>query len=329
MIRFRSLLIRSLLWAACAFALPTLPRRAGAQEVLDGIAAVVNTDVITFSQVREIVAPSENSARQNLKGEAQVEEIKKIRLAALNKLIDRQVILQEFAKMKKEHGAQIPPHVIDEHIESLIRDQFGNDRAAFIRTLAAQGYTMERFRQQQEEDIIVQAMRGQQAKASILIPEPKIREFYQQNIEAYSSEEQVKLRMIVLRRGANDSTSRRTMMQEIREKITAGAPFEDLARMYSEVNQDQGGDWGWISRKTLNDSLTKIAFSLKPGRMSEIMELENSYYLLFCEARKPGVTKPFAEVHDEIEKKLAMNERQRQQQEWIDKLRKKAYIKIY
>ena len=63
--------------------------------------------------------------------------------------------------------------------------------------------------------------------------------------------------------------------------------------------------------------------------MSKIIELGNSYYLLYVEDRKPAVTKPFAEVRDEIEKKLVQEERQKRQREWIAKLRKKAYIKLY
>ena len=133
--------------------------------------------------------------------------------------------------------------------------------------------------------------------------------------------------MLVLR-GADEN--RKKMLEEIRSKIVAGAPFEDLARMYSEdSNQEQGGDWGWINRKTLNETLSNVAFKLKAGEVSKILELGDSYYLLYCEAKKPTVTKPFAEVRPELEKKLVQQERQKAQQEWIAKLRKKAYIKIY
>ena len=44
---------------------------------------------------------------------------------------------------------------------------------------------------------------------------------------------------------------------------------------------------------------------------------------------KPTTTKPIAEVHDTIEKKLIQEERQKRQKEWIEKLRKKAYIKMF
>ncbi len=323
-------LIRSFLcFGLLAIALLLSAGKSGAQEVLDGIAAVVNNEVITFSQVRDLVGPKEKVARESLKGEALVEKIKEIRLAALNDLINRQLILQEFAKMK-EKGANIPPHVVDEHVETIVREQFGGDKSAFIRTLAAQGYTLERFRQLEEEKIIVQAMRGQQLKSTIFVGEPKIREYYDAHRAEYTAEEQLKLRMLVMKKGGGDEDNRLKMMQEIREKIVSGAAFADLARMYSEgSNQEEGGDWGWINRKTLNETLTKVAFGLKPGEISKILDITGNYYLLYCEARKGAQTKPFGELRDEIEKKLIQEERQRQQEEWVAKLRKKAYIKIY
>ncbi|MDQ3622473.1 MAG: peptidylprolyl isomerase, partial [Verrucomicrobiota bacterium] len=89
------------------------------------------------------------------------------------------------------------------------------------------------------------------------------------------------------------------------------------------------GDWGWINRRTLNEALTKVAFSLKPRQVSEIVDLGNSYYLLYVEARKPALTRPLKEVRPEIEKKLSQEQRQQAHLEWVAKLRKKAYIKMF
>ena len=84
------------------------------------------------------------------------------------------------------------------------------------------------------------------------------------------------------------------MIEEIREKIVGGAEFGDLAQMYSEDStQDARGDWGWIDRRTLNDEpRRKAAFALKPGEVSQVIELGGSYYLLFAEAKEAGETKP-------------------------------------
>ena len=306
-------------------------------QVLTGLAAVVNHDPITFGQVRELVGAQEERAKANFKGAQLIEEIKRIRLAALNELIDRELILQEFKSMEKK-GAAIPPHVIDEHVETIIREQFGNDRQAFIRTLAATGLTQDKFKDMERDKIIVQAMRSQALKGPSgkgsgggIVAEPRIREYYVKNKELYTSEEQMHLRMLVLRKSVGESNPRRKMMEEIREKVIAGAAFADLARMYDEGSSDQAnrGDWGWISKRTLNETLTKEAFKLKPGQLSQIIDIDGNYYLLYCEARKPEVSKPLKEVHDEIEKKLIQEDRQKMQQTWLAKLRSKAFIKIF
>jgi len=292
--------------------------------VLDGIAAVVNSEVVTFSQVRELVAPKEKQAHDTLKGTELVEKIKEIRLEAINDLIDRALIIQDF----KKNGFTIPDYFIDERIASVIKDDFGADRQAFLRTLAAQGYTLDKFREFQRDMIIVSEMRKQAVKGITAVSEPKINDYYKEHVEEYSQPEQIKLRMIAMH--GVDNSARRKEMDEIRQKIIDGAEFGDLARMYSEDStQEASGDWGWIDRKKLNESLTKIAFSLKPGEVSQVVEMGGNFYLLFCEAKKPATVKPLKDVHDEIEKALLQTQRQQEQQEWLQKLRKKAFIKVY
>ena len=124
--------------------------------------------------------------------------------------------------------------------------------------------------------------------------------------------------------------SGRKMIEEIRQKVLAGADFGKLAQMYSEDNsQESQGDWGWIDRKTLNESLTKVAFSLKPGQVSQVVEQGGNCYLLYCEAKKNATTKSLSEVHDAIENKLLQESRQKAQEKWIESLRAKAYIKMF
>jgi parvulin-like peptidyl-prolyl isomerase len=326
----RPLLARFSLLAAAIWAgfSPLLP--ASAQDVLDGIAAVVNDEVITFSQVRELTGAKERSLRDTAKGALGGEElmakIAEIRKQAISDLVDRQLILQEFKKNK----FQIPDHFVEDRVNTITREEFGGDRAAFLRTLAAQGYSMERFRQMETEKMIVQSMRQQAVKSDAKVPEAQIEEYYRNHVADYTTPEQLKLRMITLRKSDEGGENRRKLMEEIRQKITKGAKFGDLAKLYSEdSNQEASGDWGWIDRKTLNEALTKAAFSLKAGQVSEVVTMGNSHYLLFAEAKKDTATRPLGELRDEIERKLVQEERQKRQQAWLSKLRKKAYVKLF
>lgn len=297
-----------------------------AQEVLDGVAAVVNGDVVTFSQVRELVGAREKSLRDTYQGQDLVNKVKEVRLAALNDLIDRQLIIQEFKKNK----LTIPEYIVDDQIQTIIRTEFGGDRNAFHRTLEAQGYTLARFKEIETEKIIVQAMRQKFVKVNTVVPPKMVDEAYGHDREAFSTPEQLKLRMIVLKKDSGDPESKKKMAEEIRSKIKAGGEFEKLAQMYSEdSSQESGGDWGWIDRHTLNEQLSKAAFALKPGQVSNVLEVGDNFYLLFVEAKKNAAVKPLEEVRPEIEKKLLQAERTKAQQKWMESLRKKAFIKTF
>jgi peptidyl-prolyl cis-trans isomerase SurA len=294
------------------------------EQVLNGIAAVVNSDVITFEQVQDMVGTRERTLAEQYKGQELADKVKELRMTAVQTLVDNQLILQEFNKNK----FTLPDYVVEEQVQARIKEQFGGDRAAFIRTLEAQGMSMDRFRKMVRDEIIVQAMRQRSVKDDTIISPEKIEEYYKQNIATYSTPEQVHLRMIVINKNGE---SGKRMAEELRQKALGGADFDKLAQMYSEDpdTQNNGGDWGWIDKKTLNENLTQIAFSLKPGDVSEVTELAGSYYLLYVQEKKAGTTKSLQEVHDDIENKLLEDQRQKAQEKWLAGLREKAFIKIY
>jgi peptidyl-prolyl cis-trans isomerase SurA len=315
---------------ALALARSALAQRA---DVIDGIAAIVNKDVVTISQVREMVGTRERSLREIYRGQELEDKIKEMQLSAIKDLIDRQLILQEFKKLQ-EKGASIPEYVIDDRVQTVIREEFGGDRAAFVRTLQAQGFSVTRFKEIEREKIIVQAMRQSKVESNFVISPTQIQAYYDKNKAAYATPEQVKLRMIVIREGSSgdvpDVGSKKELAEEIRQKVAAGAEFDRMAQMYSEdeTTQQVGGDWGWIERNTLNEQLTNVAFSLRPGEVSPVITIDNTYYIIMVEAKKNAAVKPIVEVRDEIEKNLIQQERIRAQKRWIETLRQKAYIKI-
>lgn len=309
------------------------PLAAQQAEVIDGVAAIVNNDVITISQVRELIGAREREIRKVYSGSDLNDKVKEMRLAALKDLVDRQLIIQEFKKMQ-EKGANIPDYVVDDRVQSIIREEFGGDRSAFVRTLQAQGYTVTRFKEIEKEKIVVQAMRQSKVNEDFVVSPTQIQAFYNKNKASYAIPEQIKLRMIILREGvAGDVPGTENKSQtadEIRQKLVAGAEFDRMAEMYSEDEgtRDTGGDWGWIERGTLNEQLAGVAFSLKPGQVSPVVKLGESYYIMLVEAKKNASVKPIGEVRDEIERNLIQQERMKAQQRWLDTLRAKSYIKI-
>jgi peptidyl-prolyl cis-trans isomerase SurA len=317
---------------ACAVTLPWPPLCQAAfaenAQVIDGVAAVVNTEIITYSQVRALVQPREKVLHSQYSGEELVKKVKEAREAALKDLIDRQLIIQSFQK----ENFQIPDHYVDRRVHEIIQENFGGDRNTFIKTLEAQNYSLGEFKKMELERIIVQAMRSKNVKKQDVASPSKIDQYYKDHHDEFTAKQEVKLRMIMIPAKATDgnASSQKAMAEEILGKLAGGAEFDRMAQIYSEdSSRDLGGDWGWIEHKTLAPQLEKIAFNLPIGKTSNIIEFNNNYYILKVEEKRGGNTRSLAEVRDEIEKKLLQEEAQNLQEKWLQSLRTKAYIHTY
>ena len=297
-------------------------------QVVDGVAAVVNGDVITYSQVRMLSAPREKLLRSQYTGQELENKLKEARELALKDLIDRRLVIQAF----KKESYQIPDHFVDQRMQEIIRESFGGDRNTFIKTLEAQNYTLGEFKEKEMERIMVQAMRTKNVKSSLLIPPNKIEEYYRQHRDEFTTKEQIKLRMIMIPGHADtgNSAAQKAMAEEVLGKLASGAEFDRMAQIYSEDStRDMGGDWGWIERKTLAAPLEKIAFNMPVDRISNIIEYAGNYYILKVEDKHGGTTRSLAEARSDIEKKLIQQEAQQLQERWIAGLRAKAYIRTF
>jgi parvulin-like peptidyl-prolyl isomerase len=297
-------------------------------EVVDGVAAVVNDDVITYSQVRGLVGPREKLLRAQFSGEDLIKKIKEARELALQDLIDRQLILDAF---KKENW-QIPDHFVEDRMHDIVRTDFGGDRNTFIKTLEAQNFTMGEFKRMEMEKMIVQAMRSKNVKLDVIASPAKVEEYYKAHRDEFTSKEQIKLRLIMIPSHASDGegAAQKAMADEIFSKLQHGAEFERMAQLYSEDStRENGGDWGWVDRKTLAGPLEKAAFALDTGKVSNIIEFSGNYYILKVEDRHGGETRSLEQARADIEKKLVHDEAQKLQEKWLASLRSKAYIKTF
>src|SRR5207249_2572496 len=305
----------AILLTGCGLALWPFYCAAFAQEpqVVDGIAAVVNGEVITYSQIRALSAPREKLLRSQLTGKDLEKKLIELRELALKDLIDRRLVIQAF----KKESYQIPDHIVDQRMRDIIRESFGGDRNTFIKTLEAQNYTLGEFKEKEMERIMVQAMRAKNVKTSLIIPPNKIEEYYRQHRDEFTTKEQIKLRMIMIPGHADtgNSAAQKAMAEEVLGKLASGAEFDRMAQVYSEDStRDMGGDWGWIERKTLAAPLEKIASNMPVGRISNIIDYAGNYYILKVEDKHGGTTRSLAEARSDIEKKLIQVEAQQLQE---------------
>jgi len=295
--------------------------------LLNGIAVIVNDAVITYSEVEDFAGPAIDAVRRSATSPALMQQkMTQIQDDALQQLVERQLILNDY----KVSGYSLPESIIDDEINLRIRKQFG-DRLKLTQTLQAQGGTYESYRRNIREQIIVDALAQKHISSVVLISPYKIEQYYETNKETFRMEDQVKLRMIVLNKPTgSDPALTAKLAKEILIKLDEGASFAEMAGIYSEgAQRAQQGDWGWVERNKLRSELDAAAFSLKKGQRSGVIETPEACYILLVEDAKQAQARPLPEVRDEVEKILIGEERARLRNQYIERLKKKSFVRYY
>ena len=302
-----------------------LPLRA---ELVDAIKAVVSSEVVTYAEVEEFIAPAGQALSREYAGEADLfqQKLGAARNDGLEQLIERRLILHNF----ETEFHRLPDSVVDEMVQDHIREHFG-DRITLMKTLQAEGRTFEKFRQEVRDQYIVSALRAKNMSPGKIIISPyKVETYYLNHQDDFKVEDQIKLRMIVLNKASGDDTNTPSLAGEILAKIKEGATFQEMATVYSQDSQrSQGGDRGWVERSVLRKELADTAFALKPGQVSGVIETPEACYLMLVEQTRPAHVKPLNEVRDEIEVTLRTQAQKQLQQQWITQLKKKTFIRLF
>jgi peptidyl-prolyl cis-trans isomerase SurA len=295
---------------------------------LNGIVARVNDSLITYKEVFTAISSDLDFIDRRYAAQPALRAQKERELwgDAVRELVERQLILHEF----KTGGYNLPESYIEDQITRDIRNNFG-DRLTLTRTLQAQGLTFESYKQRVRERIIMEAMIGSFVPRDPVISPFKIETYYKENQDSFQLEDQIKLRMIVITNRPSDTAfSAVNMAREVHTKLEEGTPFAEMARIYSHGSQNiEGGDWGWVQRSVLRSDLAEVAFSLQPGRHSDVLERPDGCYLMLVEESKPAHTRPLAEVHQQIEKILKDQETSRLRTKWVEKLRAKSFVQYF
>jgi len=290
---------------------------------INGIAVKVNDTVITFREIEEELLQLQFGRQP----EQFQQRLEKLKADTVEGLVERQLILDEF----KTAGYKLTETYIDEEIKRRIRSQFG-DRVRMIKSLQHEGLTEATFRQHLREEFIVNAMEFKNIGSQEIIVSPhKIETYYAQNPDKFKVDDEVRLRLIFLaHKPERDAQATRKKAEEILADINAGAAFSELAAIYSDGSQrSEGGLWPAVDRTTLREDLGKVAFSLKPGETSDVLERDDGCYLIQVEEFRPAHVKPLKEVRAEIEKTLESEDRQRLRKEWIERLKVKSFISYF
>lgn len=268
-------------WLVSAMLVATLATFAHAQR-LDGIAAVVNDDVVLHSDVEEQLALLIMRAQQ----EPDSVTIDTLRTEILNQLIDEKLIVAE----AKRQGLTAADAEIARELDKAmaeIRQRFGGEEG-FRAQLAKENTTEEKLREKYREEIRRQLIANKLMTRTF--PAKKVTAT---EAEAYFAANrakfpkmpaEVKLSVIQIPVVADSVVEAKAKAQvaALRKRVTGGEKFAKVAAEASEdpATARNGGDLGFLPRGMLDPELDDAAFSLKIGELSSPLRSSVGWHVL-------------------------------------------------
>lgn len=195
--------------------------------------------------------------------------------------------------------------------------------------LEAQGFTR---REMKETFIRRQFVVGYvQSKAQVPkeIDRAELVKYYQDHIDEYTPDEEVRFAEIVVRfrdhggrEGAEDVMTK--VVQRLRQKEDFGTVASELSDVLSA---EKRGDMGWIKRGSLADkNLEAMLFEMPSGSLTSVQVHDDRFEVYKVVDHRDPKSVEFQSVQKEIEAKLLAKLREEAQDRVIDDLRAKGTI---
>ena len=295
-----------------------------AASLIDKIAAVVNEDIITESELKESMLPFIADYRVRYGEEGLEQKMDEARQDALNRLIEEKLIFQEAKKRK----VMVDDFEIQERLED-VKQRFDSDEE-FYKAISASGVTIARLKKKYEEQIMMRKLVNGIIASRVSISPTQVTAYYYGNIKDFSMPDMVRFKVLLVKPLDQETLySARKLAEDILKRIGQGEDFDMLANQFSQgPNTDKGGDMGYMPAGSTIPEIENAISQLNPGEISNIIETGSGFYIVMVLDKKQAGTVPIVEVNDIIKERLFQRESELTLREFVGKLKEDAYIKI-
>lgn len=293
---------------------------------LDGIAARVDSNVITVGDVMNEIRRNPDAGRRMMS--ADESEMQALYRAALDTLVERRLILKAAAEKKVE----IPEWVIDNQLREIVHNSFGGDMNRLEEELARSKVPMTEYRHTVMEDILVRGMRQQMIEQFVFASPAAMKKEHESHPERYRQEAKVTVRVILLKPGKEGDgvPSLETRWAQIGEELALGESFADMAIKYSaDSHAKDGGLWVEVNpEEAFRPEIADVIAQLEVGKVSKMINLDGWGFIVKKESEIKARTLSFAEAYDKIASNVRNEAAKRSYDEWIARLKENSFIKI-
>lgn len=316
---------RSILAGLAGLAFLAAPRTRA--ELVDRVAAIVNNDVITLSEVEKRAGPELARVDQEATGPDRAQKRAAALKRVLDTMIDEKLVDNELRELKVTISDKEVDGAVDE-----VKKSYNLTDEQLQQAVSREGYSIAEYREQMRKQIGRYKLISEKVRKNVKVSDADVQSEYDRMTRAEGEDYEVHIRHILI---AVPRSASAAQVDQARRKAAAiavearepGVDFADLAKKRSEgSSSSDGGDLGFFKRGTMVPEFERVAFNLKSGEVSDPVRTQFGWHVLKLEEiRKLGM-KPLAEVRPEIEERLRKAQAERLTAQYMETLRSAAVV---
>jgi peptidyl-prolyl cis-trans isomerase SurA len=298
-------------------------------QLLDRVVAVVNDEAITEGELDAFLRPIYEQLRQEFTGRQLMEELNDVRRKLISQLIEDRLVYQQ----AKTLGIEVSDSEIQDEM-ARFKKQFA-DENAMEETLRKEGLNMNEVKDRFKKQVMVRKLHDREVRSRVLVSPGEAEKYYTEHTDEFAASDEVRVRSMTIKKsddarekGLTDEAAKKKV-EQLRERIIKGEDFGDLASKNSEDYQAaKAGLSEWIRPGSMIPVIDEVIFSLSPGDVSKVIETPMGYHFFRIEERKKTEQRNFEEVRNEIMDKLYLMKSKTRFHEWMQDLKRNAYISV-
>jgi peptidyl-prolyl cis-trans isomerase SurA len=318
--------------SACSLLLLVLfaPLLHADSQLLDQVAAVVNDEVITQSEVDTFLRPLYEEYKKQYPQEQLVQMMGEARQKLLNQLVEDRLAYQE-AKTQK---IEVDEAAIDQDLDQF-KKRFKNDKE-LEGLMQREGLSMNEMRERARRQAMIRQLQDKEIRSRVVVSPLEVEAYYKEHAEEFSGADQIRIRSLTIKKddvarekGLKDETAK-SKIEDLRKQILSGENFGEIAKKFSQdTNAEKEGMGDWMQRGSMIPIIDEVIFNLKQGDVSQVVESPMGYHLFRVEEKKEKYKKSLDEARDEIYGKIFQKKSRERFDDWMKELKRNAYISVH